>query len=99
MIKCLANRALEFSNGVDKAATKVGFCELPDWAAKTPYFKAALLDGSIKAFESNSDKANEDLLKDEEKAAKLKEEIAELEKKKASLESKNDKAKNTEKVK
>jgi hypothetical protein len=99
MIKCLANRALEFSNGVDKATTKVGFCELPDWAGKTPYFRAAILDGSIKAFDSNTDKANEDLLKDEERAAKLREEIAGLEEKKASLESKNGKAKNTEKVK
>jgi hypothetical protein len=99
MIRCLANRALEFTDGKDKAATKIGFCELPDWAGKTPYFKAALLDGSIKSFESNTDKANEDLLKDEERAAKLKEEIAELEKKKALLEPQSGKVRNTEKVK
>jgi len=85
MIKVLATKSLEFSNGSEKAKTVIGFCSLPNWVQKDPYFKAAVLEGSIKTFESTSDKALEDIKKDEEKAAALKAEIEELEAKKAAL--------------
>ena len=85
MVRVLANKALEFSDGSEKAKTVIGFCQLPDWVNKDPYFKAAILDGSLKAFEGSSDKTQEDMLKDEERAATLKAEIAELEAKKAIL--------------
>lgn len=95
MIKVLADKVLAFDRGERNgdgvlvvAKTKVGFCELPDWAAKTDYFKAAVADGSIKAFQEASE--SENVLKEQEKLAALKAEIAALEEKRDMLEQVND---------
>ena len=88
MIRCLVNKSLEFSKGSEKAKTVVGFCQLPNWVVKDPFFKAAVKEGSVKPFEGTSDKIQEQILKDEEKATALKAEIAELETKKISLSNK-----------
>jgi len=86
MIKVLADKTLGFMNGdKDKKGsliitkTKIGFCELPDWVEKTPYYKAACADGSLRAFESPV--ASEDVLKEQEKLQAIKDEIKALEEK------------------
>jgi hypothetical protein len=79
VIKCLASRSLEFVNGSEKAKTVIGFCELPNWAGESPYFLAAVKDGSIKEFTGSSDKAMEDLTKESERKQALLSEIGELE--------------------
>lgn len=81
MIKVLANRCLEFDNGIEKVRTQIGFCELPGWVSTTPYFKAAIVDGSLKSFESNSPKIQEEILKGEEAIKALKDEYTALEEK------------------
>jgi hypothetical protein len=84
-MKVLANKVLEFSNGIDTAITEIGFCSLPDWVADTDYFKMAVIDGSVKGFESSSDKSMEEVLKKEENYQKQIEELkAELDTLKAS---------------
>lgn len=84
-MKVLANKVLAFNNGelnskgeLVEYKTKVGFCELPDWVAQTEYFKLATLDGSIKAFESTTDKAMEEAKKKDEEIERLKAEIEAL---------------------
>jgi vacuolar-type H+-ATPase subunit I/STV1 len=49
MIKLLSNATLAFDRGekdaqgnLIQAITKVGFCEVPDWAAENDYFKKAV---------------------------------------------------------
>jgi len=86
-IKVLANKVLAFDQGeknregqVVSVKTNIGFCELPDWVAETDYFKAATLDGSLKAFTSPGEP--EAVLKEQEKLAALKAEIAALEEQK-----------------
>jgi hypothetical protein len=86
MIKVLADKVLGFHNGDrDKNGnliihkTKIGFCELPDWVEKTPYFQAAIKDGSLKPFQSSSQ--SEEVLKEQEKLQALRDEIKELEEK------------------
>lgn len=76
-MKVLANRKLEFSNGIDTATTKMGICELPDWVEKTPFFQMAQLDKSITVFVSGSDK---EVAKVEEENKKLKAQIDKLKK-------------------
>ncbi len=77
-IKVLANKTLYFDRGekdkhgqLVRVRTKVGdFCELPDWVGETDYFKAAIKDKSLQAFNSSSESgANEKLF--EEKQALL----------------------------
>ena len=86
MIKVLANKALAFTRGEKdskgyniRVITTVGFCELPDWAAQTPYFEAAVADKSLIVVTSSSD--SENVLKEQEKLAVIKAEIAEMEEK------------------
>lgn len=86
MIKVLADKVLAFDRGekngdgqVVSVKTNIGFCELPDWVAKTDYFKAATKDGSLKAFTSPSEP--EAVLKEQEKLAAIRAEIAALEEK------------------
>lgn len=90
MIKVLADKILAFDRGEkDKKGhlvtvkTKIGFCELPDWAAETDYFKAAIAEGSLKPFQSSGD--SEAVLKAQEKLTALKAEIADLEEKKMAM--------------
>jgi hypothetical protein len=62
-LKVLANKTLYFDRGerdkhgqLVRVKTTVGkFCELPDWVAKTDYYKLAIKDGSLQAFNSNSE--------------------------------------------
>jgi hypothetical protein len=86
MIKVLADKVLGFHNGdldgngnliIHK--TKLGFCELPDWVAKTDYYKLAIKDGSLRPFENSA--SSEDVLKEQEKLQALKDEIKSLEEK------------------
>jgi hypothetical protein len=86
MLKVLADKVLAFTRGEKDAKgneiehkTQIGFCELPDWVAETPFFKLAKLDGSVKGFTSILE--GDEALKDQEKAAALRAEIAELEEK------------------
>ncbi|TGE35881.1 hypothetical protein E4K67_22455 [Desulfosporosinus fructosivorans] len=85
-IKVLANKVLAFDRGEKDAKgnlktvrTNIGFCELPDWAAETDYFKLATIDGSVKSFTSPGE--SEAVLKEQEKLAALKAEVAALEEK------------------
>lgn len=89
-IKVLADKVLAFQNGErDKKGnlvmhkTKIGFSELPDWVAKTPYYKAAILDGSLKPF--TNPQSDEKILKAQETLKKLNEEIKAAEEKKEML--------------
>ena len=82
MINCLANKILEFKNENEKAKTIIGFCQLPDWVQIDLYFKAAIMDGSIKTFQGSSNSVMENVLKLEEKAAKLRDETKVLEEQK-----------------
>lgn len=91
-MKVLADKVLGFHNGdLDKQGnlvihkTKIGFCELPDWVEKTNYYKAAILDGSLKPFQNSA--SSEQVLKDQEKAQALKDEIKALEEKRDLLNS------------
>lgn len=85
-IKVLADKVLAFDRGekdregqLIRVKTNIGFCELPDWVAKTDYFKAATADGSLKAFTSPGEP--EALLKAQEKLAALNAEIFAMEEK------------------
>jgi hypothetical protein len=83
-IRCLANSAMEFThpdNAEIKAATKIGFCELPAWVKNDDYFKMGIVAGQIKPFEGSSDKTIEETNADMVKAAELKDEIKALEEK------------------
>ena len=88
MIKCLAEQVLGFKNGKEKAETKLGFCELPNWVGETPYFKSAVKCGLIRAFEGNNPQTSEEILKAAEKLAALNLEIKAAEEKRDSLQSK-----------
>jgi len=86
MIKVLANKVLAFSQGekdskgnLIRVKTVVGFCELPNWVEKDPYFIAAKKDKSILAVGSSSE--SETVLKEMEKLEALRSEIAVLEEK------------------
>ena len=78
MIKCLANKIIEFSNGTDKVRTAIGFCELPSWVENQNYFSLAVMDGSIKPFTGTSSAKQEDLIKETEEIDKLKFQQTEL---------------------
>jgi hypothetical protein len=78
MVKVFTNKALEFSNGTEKHSVGVGFGTAPDWIVETDFYKLALLDGSIKTFDSALDKSMEQILKDDEEKAALKAEIEKL---------------------
>ena len=87
MIKVLSDKILGFHNGdLDKNGnlvihkTKIGFCELPDWVEKTNYYKAAIIDGSLKPFQNSA--SSEEVLKEQEKLQALRDEIKALEEKK-----------------
>jgi hypothetical protein len=75
MIKCLAEQVLSFKNGTEKASTKLGFCELPEWVGETEYFKMAVKQGLIRAFDGNNPKTAEETIKAAEKLAALNAEI------------------------
>ena len=77
-MKVLSNKALEFSNREEVVNVNQGFNTIPDWVADTNYFKAAVADGSIKAFDTPTFSEAEKVLAAEEKAA-LEAKIAELE--------------------
>jgi hypothetical protein len=79
MIKALANRVMEFENGLEIAKTTIGFCELPNWVAQTAYYKMGVVDGSIKPFDTTSSKVQEDILKEEELLQTLRNERTALE--------------------
>ena len=81
MIKCLAEQVLSFKNENEKAATKLGFCELPEWVSETEYFKMAIKQGLIRAFDGNNPKMAEETLKAAEKLAALNAEIKAAEEK------------------
>lgn len=85
-IKILADKVLAFDRGekdrdgqVVTVRTSIGFCELPDWVAKTDYFKAATKDGSLKAFTAAGE--SENVLKEQEKLAAIRAEIKAMEEK------------------
>ena len=85
-VKVLANKILAFdqgekdANGVLKTVrTNIGFCELPNWAAETDYFKLAESDGSITSFTSPGEP--ETVLKEQEKLAAIRAEIKAAEEK------------------
>ena len=84
MVRCLANAILQFHNPEtgEKATTKIGFNELPNWVGELPYFKAASKSWHLDVFDGSSDKMTEQLVKDEEKAAQLRDDIKALEEKK-----------------
>jgi hypothetical protein len=71
VMKVFSNRTFLFRADNDNLThvVKPGFGSAPDWVEKTELYQAAIADGSIKPFESSSDKAMEQVLKDEEKAA------------------------------
>lgn len=77
-MKVFTNKALEFENGADKISVGVGFGTVPDWVAETDFYKLALIDGSVKSFESSSDKSMEQILKDDEEKVALLNQIEEL---------------------
>lgn len=90
MIKVLADRSLAFSNGerdrngsLIHVKTKPGFCELPEWVEKHPYFQMAVKDGCIKPYKNTFD--SEAVLKEQEKLQALRDEIKALEEKKELL--------------
>lgn len=80
MIKMLANKVLEFEREGEKAKTKIGFCELPNWVGETPLYKLAVLSADITAFSDNSGN-DEEALKLQEKKASLEDEVKSLEEK------------------
>ena len=85
-MKIFSNKTFLFRADNDKLThvVKPGFGSAPDWVEKTELYHDAVADGSIKPFESTSDKAMEQVLKDEEKAeyerkiARLEAELAEM---------------------
>lgn len=86
MVKVLANKVLAFDRGeknekgnLIREKTKVGFCELPDWAQETDLFKAAIVDKSILAVGQSSE--SESVLKEQEKLAVLQDQVKALEEK------------------
>jgi hypothetical protein len=88
VIKVLANRVVNFEDGeVDRhgqkvrVSTAIGFCELPDWVEKTPYYKMAIKDGVLQTFTASSE--SEQVQKLNEQAEALKKEIRMLEEQKA----------------
>ena len=89
MIRCLAEQKLEFSNGTEKAQTKLGFCELPNWVGETPYFQAAERQGLIRAFEGNNPQTSEEVLKAAEQLAAIKAEIKAAEEKRDLINTQN----------
>lgn len=102
MIKVLANKILGFHNGeLDKQGnleihrTAIGFCELPDWVAKTDYYKLAIADGSLKPFENSA--SSEQVLKDQEKLQAIKDEIKAAEEQRDILNTANELAAKTSK--
>ncbi|OOM73993.1 hypothetical protein CLPUN_42310 [Clostridium puniceum] len=104
MIKVLADKVLGFHNGDQDekgnliiCRTKIGFCELPDWVAKSAYYKAAILDGSLRPFENSA--SSEEVLKDQEKLQALKDEIKALEEKRDLLNTSNEIIENASKTK
>ena len=87
MIKVLADKILAFDRGekdkeghLVRVKTKIGFCELPDWVAKTDYYKLAIAEGSLKSFVSSGE--SEEVLKAQEQLTAIRAEIASLEEKK-----------------
>jgi hypothetical protein len=75
-IKVLANKTLYFDRGekdkhgqLVRVKTKVGdFCELPEWVGETDYFKAAIKDKSLQAFNSSSESGVNERLFEEKQA-------------------------------
>ncbi|MDQ7094208.1 hypothetical protein REC12_11470 [Desulfosporosinus sp. PR] len=94
MIKVLANKVLAFNCGEKDAkgniirhCTKVGFCELPDWVEKDPYFQAAITDKSILSVGASSE--SESVLKEMERLEALKAEVKAMEEKRDLLAKEN----------
>lgn len=96
MIKVLANKSMAFERGekdkhgqLVRVKTTIGFCELPDWVAKTEFYKMGIADGSLQTFTASSE--SEEILKLSEKKAALQLEIRALEEKKELVTPKIDK--------
>lgn len=88
MLRALANRVLEFSNGTDTVKTNIGFNELPDWVAETPFYKMAVVGGELRPFEGSSPKESEEMIKAKETLEELQRQHAELQEKIEATESK-----------
>lgn len=87
MVKVLANACLAFDRGekdgsgnLIRVATTIGFCELPDWAAETDYFKSAV---EAKIINVVTQKSEEATLADVERIKQLEAEVAALKAEKA----------------
>jgi len=61
VIKVLSDKVFSFDQGerddhgaLIRVKTVIGFNDLPEWVGKTDLYKAAVKEGSIKPFESNT---------------------------------------------